>query len=99
MAETSLTPEDYELEIRQLKRDLKAYLERGEGDRKELRRKAEQVLKLSDEFPRVYADHSDLEGMVADLLAREEQEKFLSTEAPRESPGCLLGWLWGRKRQ
>lgn len=99
MAETKLTPEEYEMAIRDLQQRLEAYLERGEGDRKQLRREAQDVLNLSNEFPGVYARNSRIEGMVADLLAREQQQKFIAQQEEREAPGCLLGWLFNRSRE
>ena len=93
-----LTPQDYELALRDLKGKLEAYHQRGEGSRKALRREAEDVLSLSEQFPEVYARHPEIEGLVAELLAREQQAKYMASDAPREAPGCLLGWLFkGRK--
>jgi len=89
----ALTPEDYELALRDLKGKLEAFIERGEGSRKALRREAEDVLSLSEQFPEVYARHPEIEGLVAELLARERQEKYMAFGAQREAPGCLLGWL------
>jgi hypothetical protein len=93
----SLTPEDYELALRDLEGRLNAYLQSGEGSRKDLRRAAEDVLSLSDQFPEVYARHPQLEGLVAELLAREQQERYMAFNAPREAPGCMFGWLLGRR--
>lgn len=89
----SLTPEYYELALRDLQAKLDAFLQRGEGSRKALRRQAEDVLSLSDQFPDTYARHPEIEGLVAELLAREQQERYMAFNAPREAPGCLLGWL------
>jgi hypothetical protein len=95
----SLTPEDYELALRDLQERLEAFLQRGEGSRKALRREAEDVLSLAEQFPDVYARHPQIEGLVAELLARQQQEKYMAFNAPREAPGCMFGWLLrGRKR-
>ncbi len=94
---TSLTPEDYELALSDLEGRLDAFLQSGEGNRKELRRAAEDVLSLADEFPEVYARHPHVEGLVAGLLARQQQEKYMAFNAPREAPGCMFGWLLGRR--
>ncbi len=97
MPDAALTPEDYERELEELERRLQDYVERGEGERKQLRRDAQSVLALRGEFPNIYARHTAIEGLIADLLAREQQEKFVATEAPREAPGCMFGWLLRRK--
>jgi hypothetical protein len=93
----TLTPEDYDLALRDLANRLEAYLQRGEGSRKELRRQAEDVLSLSAQFPEVYARHPEVEGLVAELLARQQQEKYMAFNAPREAPGCMFGWLLRRR--
>jgi hypothetical protein len=55
------------------------------------------VLELRDEFPQVYARHENVEGLMADMLARRQQKKFRADESVTdEKPGCLLGWLFGR---
>jgi hypothetical protein len=95
----AFTPEDYELVLRDLEGRLEAFLLRGEGSRKELRREAEDALSLAAEFPQVYERHPQLEGLVAELLARQQQEKYMAFNAPREAPGCMFGWLLGRRRQ
>ena len=96
MAAPSLTPEDYELALRDLEGKLEAFLQRGEGSRKALRRQAEEMLSLRDQFREVYDRHPGIEGLVAELLAREQQERYMAFNAPREAPGCLLGWLFRR---
>jgi hypothetical protein len=55
------------------------------------------VLEAAGQFPEVCSRYEDVEGMVAELLARRQQRKFMATDAPKESPGCLLGWLLGRR--
>ena len=96
---SALTPEDYELALRDLEGRLDAFLQSGEGSRKELRRQAEDVLSLAEQFPEVYARHPQVEGLVAELLARQQQEKYMAFNAPREAPGCMFGWLLGRRRK
>jgi hypothetical protein len=95
---SSLTPDDYDLALRDLEGKLEAFIQRGEGSRRALRREAEDALSLRDEFPQVYARHPGIEGLVAELLAREQQERYMSFNAPREAPGCLLGWLVRRRK-
>jgi hypothetical protein len=91
-----LRPEEYENDIKALKRRLKDYLETGEGKEKELMDECEKVLALREEYPQVYARQEDLEGLIADMLARRQQKKFKADESvTQESPGCLLGWLFG----
>ena len=97
MAKTEITPEDYELYLRDLREKLKAYLERGAGSTKELRKQAELVLPLAEQFPDIFAKYADVEGMVAEVLARQQQEKFTAQPTSAEAPGCLLGWLLKRK--
>ena len=63
-----------------------------------LRRQAEEVLSLREQFPDVYSRYEDVEGLIADVLARQRQKQFMASDAPKEAPGCLLGWLFRRKR-
>ena len=99
MTKSSLTPEEYELHLKDLRERLKLYLERGEGDTRQLLHDTESVLELADEFPEVLKRHEDVQGLAAELLARRQQQKFVAQSgAPREAPGCLLGWLLGRRR-
>ena len=91
---TSLTPEEYELHLKDLCGRLRTYLEGGGGDPGHLLKDAENVLELRDEFPDVFQRHEIVEGLVAELLARRQQDKFRSQGTTRrETPGCLLGWL------
>ena len=99
MAGPSLTPQEFELHLEDLRARLTAYLERGEGKLDRLLGEAEQVLSLRDEFPEVWARHQDVEGLVADALARRRQQHVLGTPDRREAPGCLLGWLLGRRNR
>jgi hypothetical protein len=99
MAGTSLTPAEFELHLKDLRDRLRAYLERGEGNLKQLHKEAEAVLSLASEFPDVYERYQDVEGMVADMLARERQQAVFGTGAPPKAPGCALGWLFRRKEK
>ncbi|MCD6416464.1 MAG: hypothetical protein J7M08_07195 [Planctomycetes bacterium] len=102
MSQTPLTPDEFEMRLEQLEVRLRAYLETGEGKAGTLSRVAEEVLSLSPQFPDVYAKHGEVEGLVAEMLARQTQSRFMAqnTAAPSRvsSPGCLLGWLRGRRR-
>ena len=103
MPPAKLTPQEYELDLTGLCQRLRDYLEAGTGDVKALRRDAEAVLELADEFPQVIECHPEVNGLAAGLLARMEQQKFLApaegaASAGDEAPGCLLGWLLGGKR-
>jgi hypothetical protein len=94
MSGSPLTPEDYELHLKDLRRKLTDFVERGEGDVRALHKEAEAVLALADEFADVYERYPEVEGMVADLLARERQmDVFGAGGQEEEAPGCLLGWL------
>lgn len=97
MAGTSLTPQEFELHLKDLRERLVALLERGEGQLVELRKDAEQVLMLRDQFPEVYERYGDIEGLIAEMLAREKQLAFRGTDEVGEAPGCLLGWLFRKK--
>jgi hypothetical protein len=91
-----LRPEEYEMDIKALKQRLKDYLEKNEGKEQELMDECEKVVALREEFPEVYARHPELEGLIADMLARRQQKKFRADESvTNDSPGCLLGWLFG----
>jgi hypothetical protein len=87
------------MDLKALKQRLKDYLEKGEGDEQKLMDECEKVVTLRDEFPEVYERHPDLEGLIADMLARRQQKKFRADESvTKDSPGCLLGWLFGSGR-
>ncbi len=94
-----LTPEEFELHLTDLRDKLRAHLERGEGRYSDLRAEAEKVLSLAGEHPEVCARYPEVEGLVADLLARGRQREFMAWGAPAEAPGCLLGWLFGSRGQ
>jgi len=93
VAATSLTPEEFELHLKDLRERLCAHLERGEGEFKRLCKEAEELLALRGEFPDVSARYEDVEGLVAEMLARRKQRDFMASSAPADTPGCLLGWL------
>jgi hypothetical protein len=52
---------------------------------------------MASQFRKEYERYPDLEGLVAEMLAREQQQKFMATDIPGEAPGCLLGWLMRRR--
>ncbi|MHC4787627.1 MAG: hypothetical protein ACYS8K_00245 [Planctomycetota bacterium] len=97
MNATQLTPEEFELHLKDLRDRLTAYLERGEGQLQGLHREAEAVLVLADQFPQIYQRYPEVEGMVADMLARERQQEVFGTGAPEQKPGCALGWMLRRR--
>lgn len=99
MAKASLTPKEYELHLRDLRDRLSGYLERGEGDVKTLLHDAESVFELADAYPDLIERNEDVQGLLAEVLARRQQQKFIAQpEAQQERPGCLLGWLFPRGR-
>jgi len=98
MADTQLTPDEYDLHLRDLRERLCAFLERGEGNLPRLRRDAENVLALTDEFPDVWGRYGDVEGLVAEMLARQEQLKYMASAPKSEAPGCLVGWVMGSRK-
>jgi hypothetical protein len=100
MAQEPLTPEEYELHLKDLRERLRLYLERGEGNSRQLLHDTESVLELADDFPEVMERNQDVHGLVGELLARQQQERFFAeSAAPREAPGCLLGWFFPRRRR
>ncbi len=94
MGKSSLTAQEFELHLKDLREKLREYLETGEGKYRDLRRQAENVLALAEEFPAVYRRYEDIEGLVAAMLAREKQKEFMTSEPAEEKSGCLLGWLF-----
>ena len=99
MTAEGLTPEEFELHLKDLRERLRAYLTAGEGDARGLLRDAEFVLELAEGFPEVVERNEDVQGLVAEVLARRQQEKlFGQGDEGRQAPGCLLGWLLPRRR-
>jgi len=94
-----LTPAEYEAHLKDLEERLRLYLEGGEGSADELLKDAKHVLELADDYRQVLERHPSVEGLVAELLARKRQEQFLPQQPPQRSPGCALGWLFGRKKR
>ena len=80
MSDSGLTPQEYELHTADLCERLKAYLERGEGDLGKLLKEAEEILSLAEQFPDVGERHPELEGLVAETLARRQQRKFMPAD-------------------
>jgi hypothetical protein len=99
VAGSPLTPAEYELHLKDLREKLSAYFERGEGSLKSLHKEAEAVLALADDFSEIYGRYPEVEGMVAELLAREKQQEVFGMSTPAQAPGCALGWLAGRKKK
>ena len=99
MCAQSLTPAEYEAHLRDLEERLRLYLDQGEGSAGELLKDAEHVLELADDYREVFERHPSVEGLVAELLARRRQEQFLPQQSSKRSPGCALGWLFGRKKR
>jgi len=101
MGAAPLTPQEYELHLKDLRQRLIEHLEGAGGENPDrLLKDAERVLELAETFPDVFRRHRDVEGLVADLLARREQQRFLAAQQPSQArqSGCLLGWLPWRKR-
>jgi hypothetical protein len=98
MGESPLTPEEFELHLKDLRERLSDHLEGGEGDSGRLLKESEEMLALSRDFPDIMARYPDVEGMVADVLARDKQREVFGTGQEGEAPGCALGWLLGRQR-
>jgi hypothetical protein len=98
MPPQNLTPEEYELHLQDLAQRLREFADTGQGDSSKLMREAEELFELSEDYPEVFHRHEDLQGLVAALLARKQQEKYRAGFEEREkrrAPGCLLGWLFG----
>ena len=99
IAQASLTPEEYELHLKDLHARLEAHLAGAGEDAERLLKDAERVLELADSFPDVFERYRTVEGLVADTLAHRRQEQFLAQQrGPDERPGCLLGWLLRPRR-
>ena len=93
-----LTPDEYDLHLQDLRRQLEAFLEAGEGDPKRIQKEAEELLSLREQYAEVYAQYPDIEGLCCELIARRQQMKVMGVgQAPGEAPGCLLGWLLRRR--
>jgi len=100
MAGPALTPDEFELHLRDLEQRLDDYLERGEGKSGELLRLGEELLGMREAYPDVWNRHGRVEGMLADVLARRQRDKVVASQEPTEErPGCLIGWLLGRGRR
>ncbi len=97
MGGPSLSPQEFEQHLKELQQRLTDYLERGVGKFERLRAEAQKVLSLAREFPDVFERYQHVEGLVAEMLAREKQKEFMATQPPDEAPGCLLGWVLRRK--
>jgi len=97
VAPAPLTPDEFELHLADLRTRLAAHLERGEGKAGRLLAEAEEVLALREDYPEAWERNADVEGLVADMLARRRQQQVIGSPEPHEAPGCLLGWLVRRR--
>jgi len=88
-----VTEAEYETYLDDLRDRLKSYLDSGAGDRDRLLKDAEKVLELKDEHPQAFQRHKEVEGLVAELLARRQQQMFAQSMVCREQPGCIGSWL------
>ena len=99
MAQSSLSRQEYELDLKRLAQELRLCLDGAGGDPGRLLRDAESLIELSGAFPEVYERHKSVEGLVAELLARRQQEQFFPRQpAGGDAPGCMLGWLFSKSR-
>jgi len=99
MAQNSLSRQEYELDLKRLAEELRLCLDGAGGDAGRLLRDAESLIELSGAFPDVYERHKNVEGLVAELLARRQQEQsFPKQSAGADAPGCMLGWLFRKSR-
>jgi len=98
MPDNVITPQEYELHLKDLTERLRAHLGGGGEDARTLLREAEELLELGEVYPEVLQRHTAVEGLVAGVLAHERQREFTGDlYSDREAPGCLLGWLFGGK--
>lgn len=98
MSDSHISPQEYEMSIQALIERIKTYLDTGQGDTEQILREAEELLEMRNIYPEAMHRHRELQGLLGDLLARREQERFSSPQGgEREAPGCLLGWLFGGK--
>ena len=100
MPEPSLTPQEYEQHLVDLRDRIRAYFDTGEGSARDLEAEARKVFALANEFREVFDRHEEIKGLVGGLLARRQQEKAMGAYAapPAEARGCMLGWLLGRRK-
>ena len=97
MKNNSLSPEEYELHLKDLSQRLEAFLHGNGGDAGRLLNLAEELIGMSDSFPEIYEKHRQIEGLIGETFARRKQQQFLSNAASnRTERGCLLGWLFGK---
>lgn len=100
MAGQPISPREYEMSIEALIDRIEIYLDTGEGDSQQIIREAEELLELKDVYPEAINRHPELQGLLGELLARKQQERFRANRKEgeeREAPGCLLGWLFSGK--
>lgn len=99
MTPAPLTPEEYEAHLKDLKERLELHFNSGEGKIADLLKDAERVLECAGDYPEVFARYQQVEGLVAEMLARRRQDQFLQQQGDvAKPPGCLLGWLAPRAR-
>lgn len=98
MDNQTLSPEEYELHLKDLSERLEVFLERGEGDAGRLLKLAEELLGMSEAFPAVYEKYRRIEGLAGDMLAKRTQQQFMKGDsAAGARRGCLIGWLFGER--
>lgn len=98
MSDSHISPQEYELSLEALIDRIEAYLETGQGDSEQIVREASELLELKEIYPEAMRRHRELEGLLGELLAKREQERFTARQGKeREAPGCLLGWLFKRE--
>ena len=89
----ALTEEEYEAHLRDLAERIRAHLERGEGDRDRLLNDCEKVLELADDYPAAVQRHPEIEGLVGELLAKRQQDKFMRGVGGQQQHAGILSWF------
>jgi hypothetical protein len=90
----------YDKLLADFKTRLRTYVEAGEGSEKRLMREAEDMLGYRAQFPETWQKHHEVEGLIAEVIARRQQLRAftgMSGEKSQDAPGCLIGWLFRRK--
>jgi hypothetical protein len=87
------------MHLRYLSERLEDLVESGEGNAEKILDEAAELLELGqNHYPDILRGHPEIQGMLGDVLARRQQEKFMTGQQQEsDARGCLLGWLFRKK--